>query len=66
MTHMLLYVDDIILITLSHDLLKSIMTLIVSNFSIHDLGPLSYFLGIFVKRHVVKAPMLVTSLHMLE
>ncbi|MCI03707.1 copia protein, partial [Trifolium medium] len=51
LAYILLYVDDIILITSSHDLRKSIMTLLASEFAMKDLGPLSYFLGIAVTRH---------------
>jgi hypothetical protein len=51
MAYILLYVDDIILITSSHDLRKSIMALLASEFAMKDLGPLSYFLGIAVTRH---------------
>ncbi|MCI29040.1 copia protein, partial [Trifolium medium] len=46
LAYILLYVDDIILVTSSHDLRKSIMTLLASEFAMKDLGPLSYFLGI--------------------
>jgi hypothetical protein len=41
--YILLYVDDIILITSSHDLRKSIMTLLAFEFAMKDLGSLSYF-----------------------
>jgi hypothetical protein len=51
-SYILLYVDDIILITSSHDLRKSIMALLASEFAMKDLGCLSYFLGIVVTRHV--------------
>ncbi|XP_060182800.1 uncharacterized mitochondrial protein AtMg00810-like [Lycium barbarum] len=51
MAYLLLYVDDIILTTLSDDLRKSIMTLLNSEFAMKDLGPLNYFLGIAVTRH---------------
>ncbi|XP_057425895.1 uncharacterized mitochondrial protein AtMg00810-like [Lotus japonicus] len=51
MAYLLLYVDDIILISSSHDLRKSIMALLASEFAMKDLGPLSYFLGIAVTRH---------------
>ena len=51
MAYVLLYVDDIILITSSYDLRKSIMALLASEFAMKDLGPLSYFLGIVVTRH---------------
>ncbi|XP_021766649.1 uncharacterized protein LOC110731122 [Chenopodium quinoa] len=49
--YILLYVDDIILITSSDHLLKSIMTRLASEFAMKALGPLSYFLGIAVTRH---------------
>lgn len=51
MSYMFLYVDDIIIITSSHDLRKSIMILLASEFSMKDLGLLSYFLGIAMIRH---------------
>jgi hypothetical protein len=51
LAYILLYVYDIILITSSHDLRKSIMALLASEFAMKDLGPLSYFLGIVVTRH---------------
>ncbi|XP_057426215.1 uncharacterized mitochondrial protein AtMg00810-like [Lotus japonicus] len=49
--YILLYVDDIILVASSHDLRQSFMALLASEFSMKDLGPLSYFLGIAVTRH---------------
>ncbi|CAJ2647961.1 unnamed protein product [Trifolium pratense] len=51
MAYILLYVDDIILITSTQTLRKSIMSLLASEFAMKDLGPLSYFLGIAVSRH---------------
>jgi hypothetical protein len=51
MAYILLYMDDIILITSTHALRKSIMSLLASEFAMKDLGPLSYFLGIDVSRH---------------
>ena len=51
MAYILLYVYDIILITSSDDLRKSIMALLAYEFAMKDLGPLSYFLGIVVTRH---------------
>ena len=51
MAYILLYVDDIILITSTHSLRKSIMSLLASEFAMKDLSPLSYFLGIVVSRH---------------
>ncbi|XP_050886112.1 uncharacterized mitochondrial protein AtMg00810-like [Lathyrus oleraceus] len=43
--------DDIILITFTHALRKSIMSLLTFEFAMKDLGPLSYFLGIVIYRH---------------
>lgn len=51
LAYILLYIDDIIFIGSSHDLRKSIMVLLATEFSMKDLGPLSYFLGIVVTRH---------------
>lgn len=51
MAYILLYVDDIILITSTQVLRKSIMSLLATEFAMKDLGPLSYFLGIAVSRH---------------
>lgn len=51
MTYILLYVDDVIRINSSHDLHKSIITLLASEFAMKDLGPLSYFLSIAVTIH---------------
>ena len=49
----MLYFDETILITSSHDLWKSIMALIASKFAMKDSGALSYFLGInVVTKHV--------------
>ncbi|KAD3066741.1 hypothetical protein E3N88_34621 [Mikania micrantha] len=49
-TYMLLYVDDIILITSSAVLKQNFLSLLSSEFAMKDLGPLSYFLGISVTR----------------
>uniref|UniRef100_A0A6N2KBQ3 Uncharacterized protein n=2 Tax=Salix viminalis TaxID=40686 RepID=A0A6N2KBQ3_SALVM len=49
--YILLYVDDIILAASSATLRQSIMSKLGSEFSMKDLGPLSYFLGISVTRH---------------
>lgn len=51
MAYILLYADDIILVTLSDDLRQHIMSTHSSEFSMKDLGSLSYFLRIFVCRH---------------
>lgn len=47
---LLLYVDDIILTASSTPFLQHIITLLSSEFTMADLGPLSYFLGISVTR----------------
>ncbi|XP_057418095.1 uncharacterized mitochondrial protein AtMg00810-like [Lotus japonicus] len=52
MTYILMYADDIILITSSHELHKYFMAPLASEFARQDLGPLSYFLGITVSRYV--------------
>ncbi|XP_056695662.1 uncharacterized mitochondrial protein AtMg00810-like [Spinacia oleracea] len=51
MAYILLYVDDIILTASSDALRRSIMTLLGTEFSMKNLGPLNYFLGIAVTRH---------------
>nr|GFB85859.1 ribonuclease H-like domain-containing protein [Tanacetum cinerariifolium] len=50
MPYLLLYVDDIILTTSSTSLLKCIISSLHAEFAMTDLGPLNYFLGIFVMR----------------
>ncbi|MCH96457.1 copia protein, partial [Trifolium medium] len=50
MAYILIYVDDIILITFTHALHKSIMSLVTSEFVMKELGQQSYFLGIDVSR----------------
>ncbi|KAI3764159.1 hypothetical protein L2E82_14162 [Cichorium intybus] len=47
---LLLYVDDILLITSSPTLRHEFMTLLAKEFAMKDLGPLNYFLGISVTR----------------
>jgi formate-dependent nitrite reductase membrane component NrfD len=49
--YVLLYVDDIILTASSDALRNSIMSKLGVEFVMKDLGPLSYFLGIFVTKH---------------
>ncbi|KAK4358263.1 hypothetical protein RND71_023873 [Anisodus tanguticus] len=51
LAYILLYVDDIILTASSDALRQSIMAMLSSEFAMKDLAPLSYFLGIVVKRH---------------
>ncbi|KAK9049562.1 hypothetical protein SSX86_031470 [Deinandra increscens subsp. villosa] len=48
--YILLYVDDIILVTSSDRLRTQIMALLASEFAMKDLGPLTFFLGIAVTR----------------
>ncbi|XP_023750084.1 uncharacterized protein LOC111898393 [Lactuca sativa] len=48
---LLLYVDDILLITSSPGLHHKFMVLLAKEFAMKDLGPLSYFLGISVSRY---------------
>ncbi|GKC99506.1 ribonuclease H-like domain-containing protein, partial [Tanacetum coccineum] len=46
--YLLLYVDDIVLTASSLDLLQRIISSLHQEFAMTDLGPLNYFLGIFV------------------
>ncbi|XP_071708181.1 uncharacterized mitochondrial protein AtMg00810-like [Rutidosis leptorrhynchoides] len=48
--YLLLYVDDIILVTSSNDLHDFLMSRLATEFAMKDLGPLSSFLGISVDR----------------
>lgn len=48
--YLLLYVDDIVLTASTPTLLQRLTSLLHSEFSMMDLGALSYFLGIFVTR----------------
>lgn len=50
MAYLLLYVDDIVLTNSSSGLLQEVISTLLSDFSINDLGSLNYFLGIFVSR----------------
>ncbi|KAJ0928551.1 putative RNA-directed DNA polymerase [Helianthus annuus] len=50
MAFILLYVDDILLITSTDDLRAKFMALLSKEFAMTDLGPLSYFLSISVTR----------------
>ena len=50
--YILLYMDDIILAASFDTLRESIMPQLSSEFSMKDLGPLSYFLGISFTRHL--------------
>ncbi|GJZ92141.1 ribonuclease H-like domain-containing protein [Tanacetum coccineum] len=49
-TYLLLYVDDIVLTASSEGLLQQIIGSLHQEFSMTDLGPLNYFLGISVTR----------------
>ncbi|GJZ49137.1 ribonuclease H-like domain-containing protein [Tanacetum coccineum] len=46
--YLLLYVDDIVLIASSEGLLQQIISSLHQEFAMTDLGPLNYFLGIYV------------------
>nr|GEZ24017.1 ribonuclease H-like domain-containing protein [Tanacetum cinerariifolium] len=48
--YLLLYVDDIVLTASSISFLQRIITSLHAEFSMTDLGPLNYFLGVFVTR----------------
>ncbi|XP_021985143.1 uncharacterized mitochondrial protein AtMg00810-like [Helianthus annuus] len=48
--YLLIYVDDIILTTSSDTLRQHLMSALVGEFAMRDLGPLTYFLGIYVTR----------------
>ena len=48
--YLLLYIDDIILMASSTDLLRRLTGLLHSEFSMTDLGDLHHFLGILVTR----------------
>ncbi|XP_021857849.2 uncharacterized mitochondrial protein AtMg00810-like [Spinacia oleracea] len=48
--YLLLYVDDIILVTSSNNLRGHMITTLQTEFPMSDLGPLNYFLGISVTR----------------
>ncbi|GKC50922.1 ribonuclease H-like domain-containing protein [Tanacetum coccineum] len=48
--YLLLYVDDIILTASSTSLMQRIISLLHAEFSMTDLGPLNYFLGISATR----------------
>jgi hypothetical protein len=49
--YLLLYVDDVVLTASSAHLLRNIIDQLLAEFSMKDLGPLHYFLGISVVRN---------------
>ncbi|GJS61393.1 ribonuclease H-like domain-containing protein [Tanacetum coccineum] len=49
--YLLLYVDDIVLTASSSTLLQHVIGSLYAEFSMTDLGPLNYFLGIYVTRN---------------
>lgn len=53
MSYILLYGDDIILVTSSDTLHQIIMSTLGSKFSKKDFGHLGYFLGIYVIRNTI-------------
>ena len=50
MIYMLIYVDDIIVASSSHDATNALLQDLNTDFALKDLGDLSFFLGIEVKR----------------
>ena len=48
MAYLLLYVDDIVLTTSSTNFLRMIITSLSTEFKMKNLGPLHFFLGVFV------------------
>ncbi|XP_023751748.1 uncharacterized mitochondrial protein AtMg00810-like [Lactuca sativa] len=48
--YLLLHVDDIIIIASSHSLISCVISRLSEEFSLTDLGPLSFFLGISASR----------------
>jgi hypothetical protein len=44
--YLLVYMDDILLISNNSDLIQRLITLLSSKFKLHDLGDAHYFLGI--------------------
>jgi hypothetical protein len=51
MAYLLLYIDDMILSASSSELLRQIIARLRSAFAVKDLGPVSYFLGVDVRRN---------------
>ncbi|WJZ95273.1 hypothetical protein VitviT2T_014054 [Vitis vinifera] len=49
--YLLVYVDDIIITGNSNDLVSQVVEYLAQRFSLKDLGPLSYFLGVEVVPH---------------
>nr|CAN68480.1 hypothetical protein VITISV_007280 [Vitis vinifera] len=49
--YLLVYVDDIIITGNSDDLVSQVVECLAQRFSLKDLGPLSYFLGVEVVHH---------------
>ena len=49
--YLLVYVDDIIITGNSNDLVSQVVECLAQRFSLKDLGPLSYFLGVEVVHH---------------
>ncbi|GKD52205.1 ribonuclease H-like domain-containing protein [Tanacetum coccineum] len=49
--YLLLYVDDIVLTASTTTFLQQVITSLHKEFSMTDLGPLNYFLGVFVTRN---------------
>lgn len=47
----LVYVDDLLVVSSNHGLAEKFITALSSKFSVKDLGPIHYFLGNEVQRH---------------
>jgi hypothetical protein len=50
--YLLLYVDDIVLTASSQQLLHQVIAALKQEFAMKDLGPLHFFLGVAVQRHM--------------
>ena len=62
MTILLIYVDDILLIGSSIEFISSIINHLNSRFEVKDLGQLSYFIGIEVRRNGFKCNLATQSM----
>ena len=54
--YLLLYVDDIIVIGNDSTQIHNLITALGQVFELKDLGPLTYFLGIQITRHLMVSP----------
>ena len=65
LTNVLVYVDDILVIRSDHLVLDLLITNLNYEFSLNDLGPINYFLGIQVKETSEGSPLSQTKYIML-